>query len=156
MGQITIRPALTSEADALSALCFRSKAYWGYDDDFMERVRGELTITPQQIETGRVLAAVGEDGRLLGMASVAPLPQEGEYDLVHMFVDVGVMNIGAGRALFFAAAARARAKGATRLVIAAEPNAVEFYRRMGALDAGQVPSDSLPGRLLPLLHYELG
>ena len=155
MGPITIRAALTAEAEALSALCFRSKAYWGYDADFMERVRGELTITPEAIATGRVLAALDGAGRLLGMASVAPLATPGDFDLVHLFVDVGVMRIGAGRALFFAAAARARAEGARRLVILAEPNAAAFYRRLGASDAGMAPSDSLPGRMLPLLHYAL-
>ncbi len=35
----TIRAARPGEADALSALCLRSKAHWGYDDDFLERCR---------------------------------------------------------------------------------------------------------------------
>lgn len=155
MSQITIRPARPEEGAALSDLCFRSKAYWGYDADFMERVRAELTIAPELIVTGRVLVAVDCAGRLLGMASVAPLATPGEFDLVHMFVDVGVMKIGAGRKLFFEAAAVAKAEGASRLVILAEPNAAAFYRRLGAVDAGEAPSDSIPGRMLPRLHYEL-
>jgi predicted N-acetyltransferase YhbS len=155
MSQITIRPARVAESKALSALCFRSKAYWGYDADFMERVRAELTIAPELIVTGRVLVAVDGTGRLLGMASVAPLATPGEFDLVHMFVDVGMMKIGAGRKLFYDAAALAKSEGASRLVILAEPNAAAFYRRLGAVDAGEAPSDSLPGRMLPRLHYEL-
>jgi len=55
MRQITIRPALTSEADALSRLCFRSKAHWGYDADFMAKSRASLTVAPDLIASGSVL-----------------------------------------------------------------------------------------------------
>jgi hypothetical protein len=42
----TIRPLGIEELPALSALCFRSKAVWGYDNDFMEACRRELSIEP--------------------------------------------------------------------------------------------------------------
>jgi GNAT superfamily N-acetyltransferase len=155
MSQITIRPAVTAEAAALSALCFRSKAHWGYDANFMAKARGELTIAPELIATGHVLVAVDGGGRLLGIASVAPLARPGEFDLVHMFVEPGVIGGGAGRALFHAVAAMAKAHGGRTLVIQADPNAAQFYRRMGAVDAGDAPSDSIPGRRLPVLHYAL-
>jgi hypothetical protein len=34
-----IRPARPDEATDLSALAMRSKAYWGYDDDFLRACR---------------------------------------------------------------------------------------------------------------------
>ena len=156
MRQITIRPALTSEADALSRLCFRSKAHWGYDADFMAKSRASLTVAPDLIASGSVLVAQGGDEALLGMASIAPLPLEGHFDLLHLFVEPGVIGTGAGRALFHAAAEVARARGGCVLVIQADPNAVNFYRKVGAVDAGEAPSDAIPGRMLPVLHYSLG
>ena len=30
-----------------------------------------------------------------------------------------------------------------------------FYRRLGATDAGRISSGSIPGRTLPLLHYDI-
>jgi len=63
------------------------------------------------------------------------------------------MGRGAGRALFDAALAWTRARGRRRLMIAADPNAVGFYRRLGAVEAGTVPSGAIPGRTLPLLTY---
>ena len=32
---------------------------------------------------------------------------------------------------------------------------ISFYRRMGATDAGDAPSESIPGRRLPVLHHAL-
>ena len=92
---------------------------------------------------------------LLGVASVAPLEEDLTYDLVHLFIEPGVMGSGIGRRLFEAATRKAKEDGARRLVIQADPNTVEFYRRLGARDAGEAPSESIPGRTLPMLHYEL-
>ena len=155
MSQITIRPARAQEAQALSALCFRSKAHWGYGEEFMARSRASLTISPEFIATGRVFVAEPEGCAPLGVASVAPLKEEGAYDLVHLFVDPATMLKGVGRLLFEAAAKKARAEGARRLVVQSDPHAVGFYRRLGATDAGEAPSESVPGRMLPMLHFEL-
>jgi predicted N-acetyltransferase YhbS len=156
MSQITIRRAREAEAAELTALCHRSKAHWSYDAAFMAQSRAALTITPAFIATRRVFVAEDESGRLLGVSSVAALPeQERCHDLVHLFVEPGVIQSGVGRRLFEAAANKARDDGARRLVILADPHAAEFYRRLGARDAGEAPSDSIPGRMLPLLHFEL-
>lgn len=155
MSEITIRPALLNEAGALSALCFRSKAHWGYGDEFMARSRAALTISPEFIATGRVFVAEPEGCGPLGVASVAPLAEKGDYDLVHLFVDPTTMLKGVGRLLFEAAANKARADGAQRLVIQSDPHAAGFYRRLGATDAGEAPSESVPGRMLPVLRFVL-
>src|SRR5579863_20456 len=49
-----IRPALPGEGDGLSALALRSKAHWGYDDEFLERVRPLLKFTDADCASGRV------------------------------------------------------------------------------------------------------
>ena len=49
-----------------------------------------------------------------------------------------------------------RAAGGTALTIAADPNAVGFYQRAGAREVGEVPSDSIAGRVLPLLVLAVG
>lgn len=40
--------------------------------------------------------------------------------------------------------------------IGAEPNAVGFYRAMGAEHIAETPSASIPGRSLPLMLFQLG
>ena len=155
MSEITIRPARETEAAELTALCLRSKAHWGYDAAFMALSRAALTITPAFIATGCVFVAEEQGGALLGIASVAPLEQDRTYDLVHLFIEPGVIGNAVGRRLFEAAADRARQDGALTLVIQSDPHAAEFYRRLGARDAGEAPSESIPGRMLPMLHFEL-
>ena len=81
-----IRPARAEDAADLSALCMRSKAHWGYDDDFLRKCETELTITPERIGRGRVLVAEDASGALLGMAAAEPLA-DGTFDLALLFID---------------------------------------------------------------------
>jgi len=150
----TIRPARPDEAQALSALCKRAKAHWGYDADFMRLSDAALTIAPALIETGRVLAAEDLRGTLLGMTSLAPL-QDDVWDLLHMFVEPAAIGSGAGRALFAAIADMARGFGGRVLSIQSDPHAEGFYLRLGARRCGEAPSESIPGHMLPMLEYEL-
>jgi GNAT superfamily N-acetyltransferase len=154
MADFTIRPAQRGEAGVLSALCKRSKAHWGYDTEFMRLSDAALKISPELIDTGRVLVAIDDTGRIAGMASLAPLANDA-WDLLHLFVEPAAIGSGAGHALFVAIAEMARGLGGTLLSIQADPNAETFYVRMGARRVGEAPSDSVPGRLLPLLEFRL-
>lgn len=150
---MTIRPARPEEAAALSDLCKRSKAHWGYDAGFMALSEASLTIHPAQIAAGQVIVAEKAQ-QLAGVASIAPLG-EGVFDLHHLFVDPEEIEHGIGRALFEAACALARAAGGRMLSILSDPYAEAFYKQLGALRIGDAPSDAVPGRMLPLLEYAL-
>jgi GNAT superfamily N-acetyltransferase len=156
MTNIRIKQARADEADRLTDICLRAKAHWGYDDAFMALSREALTITPAMIAEGRVIRAENGNGEILGVATAMPLAPKGVFDLGQMFVDPGAMRTGVGRKLFEAIVALIAAEGATKLVILADPHAVEFYLRVGAKRLGDAPSESIPGRLLPLLEYEIG
>ena len=156
MTKIEVRPARAEEAGRLTEICRRAKAHWGYDEAFMAASREALTITPEMIARGRVLAAEHANGEVIGVATAEPLAPTGTFDLGHMFVDPGAMGTGAGRKLFEAIVALITAEGAQKLVILADPHAEEFYLRVGAKRVGDAPSDSIPGRRLPLLEFEIG
>nr|QDF38614.1 GNAT family N-acetyltransferase [Bradyrhizobium symbiodeficiens] len=144
-------PAL-EELPALSALCFRSKAVWGYDKDFMEACRRELSIDPDEMISTSI--AVAEDyGKIVGIAQVKVVGSEA--DLLKLFVEPTALRRGIGRALFIWATDIAASMGADRLVIEADPDAASFYRRMGAQDRGFARSGSIAGRLLPRLVKDL-
>ncbi len=149
---ISLHPARPEDLPALSDLCMRSKAYWGYDATFMAACVEELTITRQDLETTPLVTA-RNDGALAGVAQIGPL--DGDADLLKLFVDPPFMGHGIGRVLFDWCKAQARAMGAARLMIEADPNAAPFYERMGAHVVGTAPSGSIPGRLLPLLELPL-
>jgi GNAT superfamily N-acetyltransferase len=150
---MSIRPARSGEGASLTALCVRSKAHWGYDATFMTLSAATLKVSEDDIAAGRVLVAVDDAGRVIGMASVVP---DGDTaDLDALFIDPPAIGSGAGRALFDAAVALARKHGARRMTILADPNAAVFYERMGARYLRNAPSDAIPGRTLPLYEYDL-
>ena len=147
-----LRMPTLDELPALSALCFRSKAVWGYDNDFMEACRRELTIEPSELRSTSI-AVAEKNGRIVGVAQIKVAGTEA--DLLKLFVEPTTLRDGVGRDLFVWAADQAASSGANRLVIEADPDAAPFYRRMGAQDCGHAPSGSIPGRMLPRLVKEL-
>jgi GNAT superfamily N-acetyltransferase len=150
---MVVRNAKLEEAASLTALCVRSKAHWGYDAAFMKLSAAALAVNEDDIAAGRVLVAVDDAGRVIGMACVLP---EGETsDLDALFVDPPAIGSGAGRALFDAAVILARQQGARRMTVLADPNAAAFYERMGARYLRNAPSDAIPGRTLPFYEYDL-
>ncbi len=147
-----LRPARESDLAALSDLCFRSKAVWGYDAAFMEACRPELTLTPSDLLESSV--QVAENGGLIvGVVQVAVTATESSLE--KLFVAPDALRLGAGRLLFAWAVEAARECGARTLVIESDPGAVDFYRRMGARDAGRALSGSIPGCWLPRLEFDL-
>lgn len=150
--QLHIRAPVAEELPALSELCLRSKAVWGYDAAFMAACKAELTFKPGDLASSRIgVAAAG--GRILGVAQVKMAG--GDADLAKLFVEPLTLRSGVGRALFAWACDAARDMGAQRIIIEADPDAAPFYRRLGARDAGLAPSGSIPGRMLPKLVLEL-
>ncbi|OKO66983.1 GNAT family N-acetyltransferase [Bradyrhizobium sp. AS23.2] len=136
----------------LSALCRRSKAVWGYDNDFMKACHSELTIEPCELRSSSI-AVAEENGSILGVAQIKVIGSEA--DLLKLFVEPTMLRCGVGMKLFHWATSEATAMGADRMVIEADPDAAPFYRRMGAKDCGLAPSGSIPGRALPKLVKEL-
>jgi GNAT superfamily N-acetyltransferase len=151
--QTLIRAPDAVELPALSELCLRSKAVWGYDAAFLAACRAELTLHPDDLSSSRIVVAE-RAGTILGVAQVKLIGGE-EADLTKLFVEPSALRGGIGKMLFDWAVGAAQSMNASRLVIEADPDAAPFYRRLGARDAGLAPSGSIPGRTLPKLVLDL-
>jgi GNAT superfamily N-acetyltransferase len=149
---IRLRAARLDELSNLSCLCLRSKAHWGYDASFLAACRDELTVHPDDLQTTSLQVAE-RDVAAVGLAQIKVT--DAEADLLKLFVEPASIGTGTGRLLFEWATAQARELGAVRMVIDADPGAVPFYQRMGAHHVGLVPSQSIPGRMLPRMLMEL-
>ncbi len=119
----------------------------------MRRCAPSLTVKEEGISEGRVVVAMDEAGQTVGTVSIGRDGDDAELAL--MFVEPAAMGGGTGRKLFEAAAALSRTLGYRRMTILADVNAARFYERMGARFLRNVPSDAIPGRLLPLYEYDL-
>jgi len=149
-----VRRARPDEAELLSDLAFHSKALWGYSQAFMEACRAELTMTPDDIREHPVFVAE-RHGVVLGFHALKELASD-RVDLWFLFVDPAHVRLGVGRRLLAHAREHARDLGYQTLVIQSDPQAEAFYAGCGAVRVGDLPSNSLPGRLLPLMEIAIG
>jgi GNAT superfamily N-acetyltransferase len=149
---ISLRAPETAECAALSALCLRSKAHWGYDAAFMVACVPVLTI--READLARMTWQVAEaSGMPVGVAAIGIEAATAHLD--KLFVDPDAMGLGAGGALMRWALETARGAGAVRIQIESDPQAVRFYTRYGAVQVGEVASEAIAGRVLPLLEITL-
>lgn len=151
--KIEIRDARRDEAEALTDLAMRAKAYWGYDAEFMEQCRDELTVTPQLIDENTVIVAE-QDCRIVGSASLS-LCGRGEGEVHSMFVDPAAIGQGIGLRLINDLFEAARSHGCITLYVDSDPHAQGFYERAGFRYLHDVPSGSIAGRTIPHLTLSL-
>ncbi|MDU5144025.1 MAG: GNAT family N-acetyltransferase [Paenibacillus dendritiformis] len=147
-----IRKATPDEAGNLSGLAFRSKAYWGYSDDFMEACRDDLTISPERIASS-LIYVVEEDCRMKGFVGLEI--ENGECLLTDLFIEPDAIGKGYGRALLQYIIEKAKDLGIHAVTLHSDPHAENFYLRMGARRIGDIESTVFPGRKLPLLEIAI-
>jgi GNAT superfamily N-acetyltransferase len=148
-----LREPKPDELAALSALCLRSKAHWGYPADMLEAFAAELTVTPRDLADDAIMLA--EDKR--GVAGLVQLSKQGEDAVLEkLFVEPDRLGEGTGKLLYVWACRVARENGARNLRIDSDPDAAAFYEHLGAMRSGTAESNSIPGRKLPRLLHPLG
>ncbi|USG63004.1 GNAT family N-acetyltransferase [Sneathiella marina] len=147
-----ILPAKPGDGAELSILALESKAYWGYSDEFIKSCETALKITDEMI--GRLHSGtVKEDSSYVGFYF---LSEEGTHaELQLLYISPVAIGKGYGRALFKSAMKKASSLGYTEMRIEADPNAVDFYKRMGAKHTGWCRSEVDDTRELPLLMMPL-
>jgi len=149
---LRIRQARPEEAELLSDLAYRSKAAWGYDEQFMQACRGELTYRADDFPL--YYFAVAEDPQVVGFYALNIVTDK-HIELHALFVEPGYMRQGYGTALLNHAKIQASVLGAKTLSVQTDPNAEAFYTALGAKHTGTQPSDSIPGRELATFEFAL-
>lgn len=149
---LRLRKALPGEAGRLTALAVRSKRSWGYSEEFMQRVMPDMIVFPQFLELEHgIVAELEEDA--VGYAIVRV---DGPHAFLRdIFVEPARFGTGVGKALFEETVRIARERGATRMTLFGDPNAVGFYVRMGMEQIGEEPSIAAGTRMLPIMALQL-
>ena len=147
----TVRRARRDDCAVLTRVAHAAKRHWGYPERMIRHWRADLTVTPDVLAEQEVFCAV-RARRVIGFYGITG--DGAVRELEHMWVAPRYMGSGVGRRLFTHLLRRLGAAGVRRLRIAADPNAVGFYRAMGGRRVGSVASRP-SGRRLPLLMVRL-
>jgi ribosomal protein S18 acetylase RimI-like enzyme len=148
---MTIVPAKPEDADALTEIAHAAKRHWGYPESWIIAWRDVLTMRPEFLRVNIAFIAIDER-RPVGFYILTR--EDDGIHLDHLWVVPDAMRRGIGRALFEHAVAQARDLGFDSIQIEADPNAEEFYKRMGAIRVGaRVSQVEGEERALPLLEY---
>lgn len=149
---VRIRLARVEEADNLTDLVLRSKAYWGYSDEFMQAAAEHMAITPDFLAENRSFV-LELDGKMIGLSS---LVDQGEVVVLdNLFIAPNYIGQGWGQRLWDHALDFARRGGYKALQLDADPYAVGFYQKQGAEVLGETASTLQEGRMLPVMHLDL-
>jgi N-acetylglutamate synthase-like GNAT family acetyltransferase len=152
---MNIRSARSEDATIITALSLRSKAHWGYDDNFMQDCEEELSHSVEDLfDKNRHYALVEIDNQIAGFYTLEDI-HNAKIDLLTLFIDPNSMNCGLGRLLFNDACKVAKSMGADLLEVQSDPYAEAFYQKMGAMTVGRLESDSIKDRFLPLMQFKL-
>jgi GNAT superfamily N-acetyltransferase len=146
---VSIRSAVAAERRALEELQFRASIHSTRYADDLRANPDAIEIPPWQFEQD--LVRVAEDGNGVAGFAVSLPPAEGACELDAIFVEPDRMRTGVGRLLIDDAVARARGWGANRIEVVANPDAVDFYERVGFAGSEIVATRFGPGRRMRLL-----
>ena len=131
---VNIRRVIPVEADVLSDIAYSAKAHWGYPQRWMETWKPQLTFSPKYFEEHESWAAE-IDGR--PMAFYTLQEKNGKVWIENLWVFPDYMGMGIGKAMFQHALSRSRQMGHLILQLESDPNAVNFYEKMGMVKVGE-------------------
>lgn len=151
----SIIKASENEAEILSQLAFNSKSHWGYDSEFMDNCKSELTYSTEDIlDSQNHFYKIIFNNNIAGFYRLLEISAN-EIELEALFISPEFIGQSFGKKLFDHAVGLSKSLGYDSIKIQSDPYAEEFYLKMGAIKIGEEPSGSIPGRVLPLMKYEI-
>ena len=154
MTDISIENVQPGDIDQLTDISVRSKAYWGYSDDFMQKCTKELTVTKDDIgRSGLYFKAVASN-QISGFYGLERFTLT-VFELDRLYVDPRYIGKGVGKILIEHAIENVSQLGGNELIVQSDPHAREFYEAVGGVLYGKKESGSISGRFLPMLKFSV-
>ncbi|NQY41856.1 MAG: GNAT family N-acetyltransferase [Legionellales bacterium] len=146
-----LRKAQPQDAKTLTEIAKISKQYWGYSTELIKAWEEELTVTENFIKDC-IGFVIEENNSIKGFWCRSATEELADGFL---FVEPRSIGLGYGRILWNAVMQEAKNLGLKYLTWESDPNATNFYKKMGAKQIGTKPSAIVKGRFLPIMRYYL-
>jgi GNAT superfamily N-acetyltransferase len=145
---VFIKRSTPDEHEALTCVAFAAKRYWSYPEEYFFTWAEELTFRPQYITENIVYSCYVAD-TLVGVYSLVGAGEEIRLD--HLFIAPPFIGRGIGTKMLRHALTQAKAIGAVKIKIFADPFAAGFYAKAGAQQIAIIPSN-IEGRNIPVFQ----
>jgi N-acetylglutamate synthase-like GNAT family acetyltransferase len=145
-----IRKAKYEDCTTLSGIAYKSKAHWGYSEEFLNQCKDDLTVTKKHIDENSVYV-MEKDNKTIAFYCFSLH----EKKLLALFIDPAYIGKGLGRVLWLDLLQQVKCLNIEEFILDSDPNAEVFYAKMGAQRIGEVQSTVFPDRYLPLMQVEV-
>jgi ribosomal protein S18 acetylase RimI-like enzyme len=147
-----IEKASVNDHEILTEITKKSKAYWGYSEEQILKWNDNLTISEDYIESNTVYKLVNED-KIIGYYSYI-VKEEKNVILDNLFVLPDYIGKGFGKYLMTDFLNRVRNDKFEKITLDSEPNAENFYRKIGFKKIGEFET-SIKNRFMPIMEMSL-
>ncbi|WP_281234987.1 GNAT family N-acetyltransferase [Flavobacterium gelatinilyticum] len=149
---MNIQKAKIEDHIRLTEITKKSKAYWGYSEEQMEKWSNNLTITIDYIETNPVFNLV-EENQIVGYYSYLK-QEDNQVKLDNLFILPEYIGKGFGSFLMNDFLERMRNEKCKKIILDSEPNAEQFYQKIGFTKIGEFET-SIKNRFMPIMEMNL-
>lgn len=147
-----IEKALSSDHQILTEITKKSKAHWGYSDEQIKNWSEFLTVTPDYIEKNGVYKLI-IDHKSAGYYSFFYQDVK-TVKLDNLFLLPEYIGKGLGRILMEHFLLEINKTIVKKVVLNSEPNAEQFYAKLGFLKTGQIET-SIKDRFMPIMELTI-
>ena len=147
-----IEKATQNDHKILTQITKKSKAYWGYSEEQIEKWNDNLTISQNYIQTNSVFKLL-INNTIIGYYSYIN-KQENTVKLDNLFILPYYIGKGFGKYLIQDFLIRMRDNNYKKVTLDSEPNAEKFYQKMGFKKIVQFET-SIKNRFMPIMEMDL-
>lgn len=147
-----IERALPEDHILLTVITKKSKAFWGYDEQQMEKWDDLLTITPDYILKNETYKLVLEN-EIVGYYSLLKVDSQ-TLKIDNLFISPVFIGKGLGKKLMADIFERAKLNSYSSIILDSDPNAEDFYSHFGFIKIDHIKT-SVKNRFLPVMKKTL-
>lgn len=149
---MTIEKANITDNEILTEITKKSKAYWGYSAEQIQKWDKNLTISQDYIRDNSTFKLV-DNNVIIGYYSYV-FENEKVVKLDNLFILPEHIGRGFGKYLLLDFLNRMKEEKTEKITLDSEPNAEEFYAKMGFVKIGEFET-SIKNRFMPIMEMKL-